>query len=458
MKFFFPDAQDYIDPGFDFEKDKYSRGRVRGRTDQYVHEVFPEPVQDGILISKVLVTGYTEPDPPGSPPRDPRFKKVHGRKYSIAQARRLLDTHAPEFFHLSKAPKRLEIMGDCGAFSYRNLERPPFSCEEVLQFYEDCHCDLGISVDHLIFEMDPELDLPGATAAPELRERQQLTLSLAEEFLSLAGSPGHRRDVRVHPVGVAQGWSPNSYRDAVVALQKMGYDYVALGGLVPADTGDILKCLEAIKSKLKPTTRLHLLGVTRPEALARFAQLGVASFDSTSPLQQAFKDKRNNYYLLEGSLTAVRIPPLDENNAVRKLIRSGAVSQDEARRLEKACLKGVEEFLAGKEELEPVVSRIVEYEQLALPRKPKKSAAAKKTARPPSHSTKAKKAGNSETYRKVLQAKPWLNCPCALCQTAKHHIILFRGAERNRRRGFHNVWVFYRRLQRELGKRVGAAA
>jgi hypothetical protein len=28
---------------------------------------------------------------------------------------------------------------------------------------------------------------------------------------------------------------------------------------------------------------------------------------------------------------------------------------------------------------------------------------------------------------------------------------LFRGAERNRRRGFHNLWVFYRRLQRELG-------
>ena len=29
-------------------------------------------------------------------------------------------------------------------------------------------------------------------------------------------------------------------------------------------------------------------------------------------------------------------------------------------------------------------------------------------------------------------------------------MILFRGAERNRRRGLHNVWMLYRRLKREL--------
>jgi hypothetical protein len=30
-------------------------------------------------------------------------------------------------------------------------------------------------------------------------------------------------------------------------------------------------------------------------------------------------------------------------------------------------------------------------------------------------------------------------------------VILFRGAERNRRRGFHNVAIFYQRLQKEMG-------
>ena len=47
--------------------------------------------------------------------------------------------------------------------------------------------------------------------------------------------------------------------------------------------------------------------------------------------------------------------------------------------------------------------------------------------------------------------RPWLRCPCDICRKLDYHVILFRGAERNRRRGFHNVWVFYRRLRRELG-------
>jgi hypothetical protein len=100
---------------------------------------------------------------------------------------------------------------------------------------------------------------------------------------------------------------------------------------------------------------------------------------------------------------------------------------------------------------------IVEYEHLALPRKPKKHTTARKP-KSPSTRKNGKKAGNTEVYRKVLQAQPWLSCPCAICQKVKHHVILFRGAERNRRRGFHNVWVFYKRLQRELGKRTVAAA
>jgi hypothetical protein len=57
----------------------------------------------------------------------------------------------------------------------------------------------------------------------------------------------------------------------------------------------------------------------------------------------------------------------------------------------------------------------------------------------------------------VLAAKPWSSCPCDVCRTLGYHVILFRGAERNRRRGFHNLWVFYRRLRRELGLPIPAA-
>jgi hypothetical protein len=32
--------------------------------------------------------------------------------------------------------------------------------------------------------------------------------------------------------------------------------------------------------------------------------------------------------------------------------------------------------------------------------------------------------------------------------------VLFRGAERNRRRGFHNVYVFFQRLQQRVSQSV----
>ena len=38
MKFFFPDSQDQIDPGFDFITEEKGAFRVRQRDDLYAHE------------------------------------------------------------------------------------------------------------------------------------------------------------------------------------------------------------------------------------------------------------------------------------------------------------------------------------------------------------------------------------------------------------------------------------
>src|SRR5262245_32713127 len=58
MKFFFPDAQDLVDPSFDFETETRSDARLRHRDDQYAHEVFPEPPYDGLLVSRAIVEGH----------------------------------------------------------------------------------------------------------------------------------------------------------------------------------------------------------------------------------------------------------------------------------------------------------------------------------------------------------------------------------------------------------------
>ena len=51
------------------------------------------------------------------------------------------------------------------------------------------------------------------------------------------------------------------------------------------------------------------------------------------------------------------------------------------------------------------------------------------------------------SYRATLIDQPWKRCPCLLCSELGIDILVFRGNERNRRRGFHNTYVFYHQLQ-----------
>jgi hypothetical protein len=57
---------------------------------------------------------------------------------------------------------------------------------------------------------------------------------------------------------------------------------------------------------------------------------------------------------------------------------------------------------------------------------------------------------NSALLRRTLEATPWKECTCEICKTDGIQVIIFRGNNRNRRRGFHNTYVFYRLVQRIL--------
>lgn len=409
MKFFFPDSQDLVDPSFDFNRETRRPDRVRHRHDQYAHEVFSTPAFDGLLVSKGIVDGFG----------------ATGSRYTTAQRHRLLRVGAQEFFRTSAL--NLPIIGDCGAFTYVREAVPPYSVDEVLEFYVECRFDFGISVDHVILAYQPKLDDLAnidAVVPRELVDRQQVTLQLANEFIT----KHQTMNLEFKPMGVAQGWSPMSYANAVSELQKMGYDYIALGGMVPLKTREILECLEVINDVRLSGTKLHLLGVTRTDHVAAFAGFGVASFDSTSPLRQAFKDDRDNYYTMDRTYTAIRIPQVEGNPSLQRKIASGALPQDRARKLEKSCLDLMRLYAANECSIDEVLEALVVYDTFCEP-----------------------DSNHREIYREVLQNRPWTRCPCSICQALDYHVILFRGAERNRRRGFHNVWVFYRRLMRELG-------
>ena len=72
------------------------------------------------------------------------------------------------------------------------------------------------------------------------------------------------------------------------------------------------------------------------------------------------------------------------------------------------------------------------------------------TARPAAPDRLGEAKDRSASYTETLEARPWKSCPCAICKEIGVEVIIFRGADRNRRRGFHNLSVFAERLSRDL--------
>jgi len=412
MKYFLPDASDLVDPTFDFVKETRSPTRVRQRDDLYVHEIFDAAPINGYLVSKAIVDG----------------SGGGAGRYTLAQRQRLYREGVRCFLRLEghETGDALETMGDCGAFSYAKEKEPPFTVQSVIDFYADCGFDYGLSVDHVILAYREEIDggLPGVNIPPpEWSERQDLTIALASDFKRLHKEQKHK----FKPMGVAQGWSPASYAHSVSELQKIGYRYIAVGGVVPLKTNEILASLAAINDIRRKDVKLHLLGVTRTSEVLTFERYGVASFDSTSPLRQAFKDDTDNFYTMDGTYPALRVPQSEGNPKLQRKISSGEIEQDRVRVLEKECLKKINLYDQSGCKAEDLLGVLCEYETLC-----------------------SGKPAKEDAYRSVLEDRPWEQCDCAICKDLGIHVIVFRGAERNRRRGFHNIHVFYRRLHREL--------
>ncbi len=411
MKFFFPDAHELVDPDYPFAR-KHDPPRGVGQHDgRYAHEVLDPAPYDGILLSRAIIQGK------GSD-ADGRFRDA---KYKLSEQQRLFRVGAREFFRGGDRP--LLFMGDCGAFSYRAEDEPPFSVDGVIAYYDACRVDWGVSVDHVVLGYDAA----AKTVPDDWTRRQTITLTLAAEFLKKVRSGGSRFE----PVGAAQGWSPKSYAACVADLQKMGYRRIALGGMVPLKSAEVLAVLAGVAEVRHPETQLHLLGLNRTDHVAEFRAFGVASIDSTSPLTQAFKDDRDNYYAPDRTYTAVRIRIADPKvtRELRQLIAAGKLTQTDALRLEDAAWTAVLGYADRAVSLDDAHAAVLAYER-------------------PFDA----KLLNAARYRETLADRPWESCGCAVCAAVGVHVVLFRGAERNRRRGFHNLWVTYQGLRRSLAK------
>lgn len=426
MKFIFADSLDVVDPSYDFATDQSGAERQPHWDDRYPHELMTSPPYDGVLVSRGIVGDH-----------------LFSGKYSSAQAMRFRRDGARKFLRLDTPRlKHMPIYGDSGAFSYVKEEKPPYTPAQVLEFYADAGFTHGCAVDHIIFDYERE-DTGRVLGSEQARFRSEITLENAREFLKLSKGLGPG----FSPIGVAQGWSPSSMANAASKLEKMGYSYVALGGLVPLRAEDIHRCLKAVRDRTSRNTKIHLLGFAKAESIDEFVQYGIESFDSTSPLLRAFKDARSNYYTLTDDgldyYAAVRIPQALENNRLVRAAREGKLHQETLLELERKALEAVRGYDRKRVKLEDAVESVAEYGSL-LADDPAEGSPSREKLR----------SSIREATRRTLADRPWTRCSCEICSTASIEVIIFRSSNRNKRRGFHNLGVFFQHVQRLLSKEV----
>ena len=428
MKFLYADSIDTVDPDYDFVEERSKPDRKIYWDDQFPHEYLEKAPYDGILVSMGIVGDHKFPG---------KYTQTQSMRFRRVGARKFLRIDKTEFQHL-------DIYGDCGAFNYSGMTKPPYTPSDILEFYDEGQFTHGCSVDHVIFQFYK--NLTGTETPKDVKEktdllnRFEITLNNAEIFLKESAS----LKGKFEPIGVVQGWSPDSMAKAADSLVKMGYEYLALGGMVPLSADSIHIALDTVSKKIKRDTKIHLLGFGKIDKIKEFEKYNIYSIDTTSPLLRAFKDKRNNL-LMPGKknylayYTAFRIPQSTENRALMRLIKNNLFSYEEVHKKEKNVLNSLRRYGDEGDNLEETLQSLIEYSKICLTDHTN-----------PYKDNSAKLENLHEDYKKLLEDKPWEKCDCQVCKKSGIQMAIFRGSNRNKRRGMHNLHVFNNQLKKIL--------
>ena len=397
--YFFPDWDDYVYEPFQTEETREDR---RPERKKYAHEIFGKKAPyDGMLLS---------------------LAQLRNAKGLLSRLRK-----QQEPFVLREAlrlPRGMAIFGDCGAFSYVADHSPHFEPREAASLYHQFGFNLGASVDHI-----PH---PSMTTK-EKKRRMKLTASYAKEFLDICNFHGYL----FKPIGSIQGITAEDYAHYVHEYVDMGYKHIALGGLVRRKDSEILDIVAAVREALQQGTRgkdeniwIHLFGILRPYLQHSFQYLGVSSFDSASYLRKAWMSSDRNYLAPDGKswYGTIRVP-MSTSKAMRDAAQTNSISTERLEELESQCLSSLEHFDSTPKSKGKVIANIDEYGPL-LQRKGEDNHFVDK-------------------HEALMKDEPWKKCKCPVCKELGIQVVVFRGANRNRRRGFHNTWVFYHKLLHE---------
>ena len=395
LTYFLPDWDDLLDPRFDFDLDQFSGPRRASRGDEHCHKLMqPTTMCDGILVS--LAQRQTAKGP---------LRKLEG-----TEPKALTPVDLRQFFGLRDGQ---HLFGDCGAFSYVNEAEPAISTEQAVALYELYNFNMGASVDHIPIKTLPE---------SERQRRVETTVQNADAFIKRCKERG-----RIFiPVGAVQGTSPEQYARNVGRYCEMGYRHLAIGGLVPLTDAAIAEIAEAVANAADAQRErpwLHLFGIYRPKLQAKFQELGIDSFDSASYFRKAWLRSDQNYLGADGKWYAAIRVRMTSDPRTRKRLAQAGVDIAEAEKQEQRALRLLARYEQGLAGIDETLEGVLEYDRRLQRTSDVQSM--------------------RERYRRTLEAKPWLDCDCPFCQQLGIQILIFRGGNRNKRRGAHNTAKLY---------------
>ena len=404
--YFLPDWDDMLDAGFDFQSDTFSKEKRAERRMAHCSSVMrPAKICDGVLVSLAQHLG----------------SKGVLRKFGPTDVGALAPLSMRKNFELSDEQW---VFGDCGAFSYVNEPEPTITTEQALSLYQLHGFDFGASVDHIPLPVIETNIGKTILTNQQQRHRIDLTRKNAKSFLDL-----HRdRKCSFIPVGTIQGIEPEDYAAELLDYVQMGYKHVAVGGLVPRTDSDIIEIAQAVHKAIKDgrgDVWVHLFGVFRPRIQARLRELGVASFDSATYFRKAWLRSGQNYLSTDGNwYAAIRVPMTSDPRTWARM-KDKQRSREEAQILERMALDALHEYGNGQRDLNSTLSLVTGYDSML-----------------------ARDSEEAEhlrcSYRRTLEARPWESCDCQVCGQLKIDVLIFRGYNRNKRRGSHNTLMLYR--------------
>ena len=260
----------------------------------------------------------------------------------------------------------------------------------------------------------------------ERQERVDITRKNAEQFIKAV----KRRKAGFNPVGTIQALSSEQYAQSVRDYYDFGYRHLAIGGLVPLEDSEIESIAQSViesANELKERPWIHLFGVFRPKLQDVFRKLKIDSFDSATYFRKAWLRSNQNYLSTNGKwYAALRIPMTTDGRTRQRLIAANAdiaqLEQEERRVLSLLCKYDRDEVSTSE-----VLDAVLNYDHY-LER---------------SYDIQSMQ----RRYKETLEDRPWRECDCPFCKEIGIHILIFRGANRNKRRGAHNTLMLYGQLR-----------